>query len=155
MTDDALHHHVAVQHPTGDPVPIPAGEFWHMIVPWLGYLFLAAAGILGLFTASGAPDDATYGAGMALFVIAGIVIAWRLKRQFDGREIGFLLPVSVDNSDFLFVSIAVLGALGLVGLGLAASVGGTLYSIGVALFIVAAALIFNDIKRYFDRRDAG
>jgi hypothetical protein len=51
--------------------------------------------------------------------------------------------------------MAVLAVLGLAGLGLAATVGGTLYGVGIALFIVAAALIFNDIKRYFDHRDAG
>jgi hypothetical protein len=148
--NDAMLHQAA-----GRPVGIPMGEFWRMLVPWLGYVFLAAAGVLGLFTASGGVDEVTYMAGLALFILAIVVIAWRMKRQLDGREVGFLLAVSVDNSDSLFVSMAVLAVLGLAGLGLAATVGGTLYGVGIALFIVAAALIFNDIKRYFDHRDAG
>ncbi|MGH7122535.1 MAG: hypothetical protein ACREFP_26690 [Acetobacteraceae bacterium] len=148
--DDAFHH-----RETDRLYPVSGAEVWRMVKPWLGYVFLAAAAVLGLFTASRAGDDTTYGAGLALFILAAIVVAWRMRRQLDGREVGFLLAVSVENSDSLLVSIAVLAVLGLVGIGLAAAVGGTLYGIGLALFVIAAALIFNDIKRYFDHRDAG
>ncbi len=131
------------------------GEVWRLVAPWLGYIFLAAAGVLGLFTASAAPDDATYDAGLALFILAVLLIAMRLKRQFDGREIGFLLPVPVDGTDSLFVSIAVLAVLGLVGVILAATVGGTSLRHRAGALRRGTALIFTEIKRYFDRRDRG
>jgi hypothetical protein len=108
-----------------------------MVAPWLGYGFLAASGVLGLFTASAATDAPTYAAGLGTFVLAIVIIVMRMKRQLDGREIGFLLAVSVTSVEALFVSIAVLGVLGLVG-------------IGLALFIMCAAFILSDIKGYFD-----
>ena len=116
-----------------------------MIAPWLGHVFLAGAGILGLFTASGAGDRATYAVGLATFAVAVILIAVRIRRQIDGREIPFLLAVTVTNSDELFVTIAVLAVLGLVGAVLAAAVGGTVYAIGLALLIICYALIFYEI----------
>jgi hypothetical protein len=152
--DDRAARHDAAQHSAEQaPRPIGADEVWRLVAPGLGYVFLAAAAVLGLFTASGAGDDATYAAGIATFLLAAIIIAARMKRQFDGREVGFLLDFSVANSDSLFVSIVVLTVLALAGLVLAAAVGGTLNGIGLALFVIATAVIFRDIKRYFDRRE--
>jgi len=151
--DDRAPQHDAAQHETDLPQPVDAREVWRLIVPGLGYVFLAAAAVLGLFTASGDVDQATYEAGLATFVLAAIIIAVRLKRQFDGREVGFLLEVSVANSDALFLSIAALIVLALAGVVLAAAVGGSFYGIGLALFVIATAMIFRDIKRYFDRRE--
>lgn len=152
--DDRAPRHDAAQHGAEDrPRPIGADEVWRLVAPWLGYAFLAAAAVLGLFTASGAADDATYAAGLATFILAATIIAVRMKRQFDGREVGFLLDITVANSNSLFVSIAVLTILALAGLVLAATVGGTLYGIGLALFVIATLVIFRDIKRYFDRRE--
>ena len=143
-----------MQENSATPLPaLSASEAWRLIAPWLGYFFLAGAAVLGLVTASGADDNATYASGLAAFAVAVILIAWRMKQQFDGREIGFLLPVSAAGSDTLFVTIAVLAALGLAGAILAATVGGTLYGIGIALFIISGAFIFIEIKRYFDRRE--
>lgn len=130
-------------------------EAWRLVAPWLGYVFLGAAALLGLFTASGADDQATYASGLATFAVAASLIAWRMKRQLDGYEVGFLLPVAVANADALLVTIAVLGAMGLAGATMAAAVGGTVYGIGMALFIICAAFIFIEIKRYFDRRERG
>jgi hypothetical protein len=140
-------------HSAATQPALPAREVWRMIGPWLGYVFLGFAGILGLFTASASADGAGYDAGLATFAIAVAVIALRAKRQLDGAEVGFLLPVSPADADTLFVTVAILGVLGIVGAALAATVGGTLYGIGLALFIVCAALIFTEIKRYFDRLD--
>ena len=153
MNDQAPSHDAAQHGAAGAPRPIGTDAVWRMIAPWLGYIFLAAAGVLGLFTASGDVDDATYAAGLGLFALAVVIIAVRIKRAFDGREVGFLLAVSVASPDALFVSIAVLAVLALVGVVLAATVGGTLYGIGLALFVIASAMIFRDIKRYFDQRD--
>lgn len=141
--------------PQDEPRPVAAGEVWRLIAPGLGYVFLAAAAILGLFTASGATDSGTYYSGLATFALAVIIAAVRMKLQLDGRETGFLLPVTAASSDALVVTIALLAVLGLFGVVLAASVGGDVYSIGLALFVISAALIFLEMKRYFDRADAG
>jgi len=132
-----------------------ARELWGLVAPWLGHAFLAASAVLGLFTASAAADGATYAAGLATFALAGAIVAVRVKRQFDGREVGFLLAVSVASSDALLVAVALLTVLGLAGVILAATVGGAVYDIGIALFGICLALIFIEIKRYFDRLDAG
>ncbi len=124
-----------------------------MVGPFLGYVFLAFAGILGLFTASDAADSATYDTGMLTFAIAVAVIALRVKRQLDGAAVGFLLPISPAGADTLAITIAILFVLGLSGAALAATVGGALYGIGLALFIVCFALIFTEMKSYFDRID--
>ena len=146
--------HDALQHPGAEPPhPVAAIEVWRLVAPGLGYVCLAAAGVLGLFTASDAPDGITYAAGLGLFVLVVVLMALRLKRQFDGVGVGFLLPVLVEDTDSLIVAIAVLVLLGLVGLVLAATVGGSLYGIGLALFVVTTAIIFGELKRYFDRRD--
>ncbi len=152
----SISNHAAVQNTAAPTVAVlSASEAWQLVAPWLGHVFLAAAAVLGLFTASGEVDGATYGAGIATFLLAILVIFVRIKRQLDGDEVGFLLPVSSTTADSLFATIAVLGVLGLVGVVLAATVGGELYGIGLALFIITAALIFGDIKRYFDLRETG
>jgi len=147
------------QHPTGAEragaglEPASLGEVWQLIAPWLGHALLAAAAVFGLLVASGAPDSATYDAGMATFLIAIAIIAIRLKRQLDGVYVGLLLPIAVTQEDSLYVSIALLTALGLGGAILADLVGGVFYGIGLALFVLSAALIFSNIKRYFDFRE--
>lgn len=124
-----------------------------MIGPWLGHVFLAATAILGLFTASGAADDATYAVGLATFALAVVITAVRIRRQIDGRAIGFLLPVALSSSDELFITIAILAVLGLVGAILAAEIGGSVYGIGLALFVICYALILFEVKRFFDARE--
>jgi FtsH-binding integral membrane protein len=128
-------------------------EFWRMVAPWLGYVFLVCAGLLGLFTASAAADEATYACGLLTFAVAGVLIVVRMMRQLDGADVGFLLPIATAGIDTLVVTVAVLAVLGLVGAVLAAAVGGALYGIGLALFVICAALIFTELKRYFDRID--
>lgn len=144
--------HAALQEA---PTPIGAAEAWRLIAPWLGHVFLAAAAVLGLFTASGAADSGTYAVGLATFALAIVLIVVRMNRQLDGRETGFLLPVTVSSTDTLLVTIALLAILGLAGAVLAATVGGSVYAVGMALFFICAALIFLEMKRYFDRRDHG
>jgi hypothetical protein len=148
--------HAALQDGAPPAAPgISARALWRLLAPWLGYAFLGASAVLGLFTASAAEDGASYAAGLATFALAAIIIAVRMKRQFDGSEVGFLLAVSVGGSDALLVAIALQAVLGLIGFILAATVGGAVYTIGIALFIICMALIFIEIKRYFDRQDRG
>lgn len=134
-------------------MPTSLREVWRLLAPWLGYVLLAAAGVLGLATASGGADEATYDAGMTTFVLAVLIIAIRIKRQLDGEYVGLLLPVAVRREDSLAIAIALLGVLGLGGAVVAAAVGGAYYGVGLALFIVSAAIAFREIKRYFDFRD--
>jgi hypothetical protein len=151
-------HHPPPHAAPQDNAPLPAvsgTEAWRIVAPWLGYAGLGAAAVLGLFTASGAEDGATYDSGLVAAAVAIILIVWRMKQQLDGREIGFLLPVTPADFDTLAVTIAVLAVLGVVGGILAATVGGTLYDIGLALLIICAIFIFFEIKRYFDRREQG
>jgi hypothetical protein len=147
--------HAAAQDAAPIAPALGAREVWALVAPWLGHVFLTAAALLGLFTASGGAEGATYGAGLATFAVAVFLIFVRIKRQLDEQEIGFLLPVASGNVDTLLVTIAVLFVLGLVGAALAATVGGTLYGIGLALFIITVAIIFSSIKRYFDLRETG
>jgi hypothetical protein len=152
-------HSLPVHAAAQDAAPIApalgAHEAWELVAPWLGHVFLAAAAVLGLFTASGEADSATYGAGLATFFVAVVLIFVRMKRQLDGQEIGFLLPVASGSVDTLLVTVAILFVLGLVGIVLAATVGGTLYGVGLALFIITVAIIFSSIKRYFDLGETG
>ena len=50
--------------------------------------------------------------GSSASAIAVVLAAWRMKQQLDGREIGFLLPVTPGDSDTLLVTILILGVLG-------------------------------------------
>jgi hypothetical protein len=154
MANPAPAHAAANESAPATLPTIGAHEVWALVGPWLGHVFLTAAAVLGLFTASG-EHGVTYGAGLATFVVAVLLIFLRIKRQLDGREIGFLLPIASMNIDSLVVTIAVLAILGLVGIVLAATVGGELYGIGLALFIITVAIIFSNIKRYFDLRERG
>ena len=132
--------------------PVALAEVWAMLAPWIGHVLLIAAAIFGLATASGAADDAAYDAGMVTFLVAVVLIAFRVKRQLDGAAVGLLLPIAIEREDGLLVTIAALTVLGLVGGILAASVGGVFYGVGLALFLICAGMIFFEIKHYFDRR---
>jgi hypothetical protein len=153
MDDRAPQHDAAQQEMAHGPEPVATAELWRLVAPGLGYAFLAAAAVLGLITASGNVDGPTYAAGLATFGLAVVIIAVRLKRQFDGRDVGFLLDISVASTDSLFLSIVVLGVLAVAGVALAAWVGGSFYGIGLALFVIGTMMIFRDIKRYFDRQE--
>lgn len=133
--------------------PVDFPTVWRLLAPWLGYLLIGAAGVLGLFTASGAPDDATYDAGFVTFAIALCIIALRIKHQLDGRYDGLLLPLSVEGEDALLLYMAVVGALGVGGLVLAAMTQGIFSDAGLAFFCICALLVFYNLKRYFDLRD--
>jgi hypothetical protein len=58
--------------------PTSWAEVWCMLAPWLGYVFLIGAALLGLFTASGAEDEGGYAAGIATFLLAMLLVALRI-----------------------------------------------------------------------------
>lgn len=123
---------------------------WRLLAPWLGYLLIGAAGVLGLFTASGNPEGDGYVAGMVTFGIAVVMIALRIRHQFDGRYDGLLLAASVNSGDALTFYIPIIGVLGIGGLVLAAETDGIFHDAGFAFFGVCAVMIYVSVKRYFD-----
>jgi hypothetical protein len=127
---------------------------WRLLAPWLGYLLIGAAGVLGLFTASGDPQGDAYIAGMVTFGIAVLMIALRIRHQFDGRYDGLLLAASVRSGDALMLYIPIIGALAVGGLVLAAMTDGIFHNAGLAFFAVCAMLIYVSVKRYFDFRES-
>lgn len=126
---------------------------WRLLAPWLGYLLLGAAALFGLFSASEAADTAEYQAGMVTFALALGLIALRMKRQLDGHYDGLLLPLAVTDEDGFQLYLAVLGVLAVGGLVLAASTENVFHEVGIALFLICVALVFWNVKRYFDRRE--
>ena len=123
---------------------------WRLLAPWLGYLVIGAAGVLGLFTASGQPQGDPYIAGMVTFGVAVVMIALRIRHQFEGRYDGLLLATSVSSGDALAFYVPIIGALGIGGLILAAKMDGIFHNAGFAFFAVCAVMIYVSIKRYFD-----
>jgi hypothetical protein len=158
MQDDTpAGRHAAPGHEAADPAAVRTdlATVWRLVAPWLGYLLLAAAGLLGLFTASDAGEGEGYAAGLLTFGLAVLIIAWRMRDQLDGRDVGLFLPVMVEGEDALLLWIAVMTALGIAGLLVAAGSESVLHTAGIALFVVAALFIFFAVKRNFDRRERG
>ncbi|HEV2549208.1 MAG TPA: hypothetical protein VGU20_17840 [Stellaceae bacterium] len=126
------------------------GEIWRWFAPWLGGAALVALGLLGLFVASRAADQATYAGGFAAAAIAAVTLAWRVRSAFEDRQASAALLV--EDSEALIVLVAVLVVLGLLGLFLAAR-GAEPMAIygGYGLFAGALVMIFWNVKHYFDR----
>lgn len=53
---------------------------------WIGGGIIGLVGILGLFVSAHAHDSTFYGLGLAIFVIAVLVIGAMIKRHFDLTE---------------------------------------------------------------------
>jgi hypothetical protein len=129
-------------------------ELWRWFAPWLGGAALVALGLLGLFVASRAGDDATYAGGFAAAAIAALTLAWRIRAGFEGRPSIAASALLVDEGDALLVLLAVLVVLGLLGLLLAARSEEPMATYGgYGLFAGALVVIFANIKHYFDRQE--
>ncbi len=129
------------------------GELWRWFAPWLGGAVVVALGLVGLFVASRAADDATYAGGFAAAAVAAVTLAWLIRAGFEGRRRSLALPMLVEDGDALLVLVAALIVLGFFGLFLAAR-GEEPMAIygGYGLFAGALVMIFWNIKHYFDRR---
>ncbi len=53
---------------------------------WIAGAVIGLIGVLGLFLAAHAHDDALYYAGLAVFVLAVLIIGAMVKRNFDMQE---------------------------------------------------------------------
>lgn len=134
-----------------------AEESWFLpwLTPWACGAFLVVAALLGLFTASNAADPATDAAGWITAALALLALALGLKLHWDGGSAALTQLVLVDETDALLLLIALLAALAIGGLFLAARWStGVLYDSGWALFGFSLALLFWNLKHYFDRRDS-
>lgn len=125
---------------------------WRWTAPWLFGALLVAAALLGLFAASRAQDDGSYAIGFATAGLSLLLLAWRIKSILDGGPAA--VSLLVEDSTALVVLILLLAALAVAGLFLAARSAAILpEAAGYALFVVALAFIFANLKHYFDRRD--
>lgn len=127
---------------------VSAAEILRWLAPWLFGAALVAAFLLGLIMASAASNSGDRALGYATAGLALLALAWDIKASFDGRR----LSLWVETAEALLVLIVLLGALAIAGLILAARAESfALQSTGYALFIVALALAFLNLKHYFDR----
>ncbi|HEV8015564.1 MAG TPA: hypothetical protein VGP48_08510 [Stellaceae bacterium] len=133
---------------------VALSEVGRWFTPWIlgGVLIVVCLG--GLWCASAASDDGTYAVGLAASALALAALMWQLRIALEGQTLDLSGRLLVDDQDSLVILIALLGAMAVGGLILAArgdspATGGTGY--GLCLF--AIALIFANLKHYFDRRE--
>jgi hypothetical protein len=130
--------------------------FWS----WLGlcaqFLALAALAILGAAAASADRRPGDYLCGL-LLTVAAIALAFiRLKQVFDGGPTGLGALVLVDDMRGLAVAVPLFVVIGLAGLFIAhAWESGSMHAAGIGLFVASGIIVFLDLKRVFDRIDAG
>jgi hypothetical protein len=131
------------------------GAVWSSFGFWVQMLVLAVLAVIGAFFASGAQRSGDYACGM-LLSLGTIGLAFlRLKHRLDG-EPGLMDFLLVDDMRNLALVIPLFTVIGLAGLFTAhAALSGALHTAGVALFIASGVIIFLDLKRVFDRIDAG
>jgi ABC-type uncharacterized transport system permease subunit len=131
----------------------PGTGYWSWFGFWAQFVVLGALAVWGAFFASdGETDDYTCG---MLLVIAAIALAFlRLKAWFDGRSGSWNAFLLVDDLPNLTVVIPLFALIGLAALFVAAGAKGSLQNGGVALFIASGLIVFLNIKRVFDNRDA-
>jgi hypothetical protein len=132
------------------PQRVPLVQVWRWIAPGVFCVVLIVIAFLGLWSASGAADGGTEAVGFATAGLALIALGWGLKAQFDQR----LWPPLVSHGDSLVVLSGILTALAIIGLVVAArGEGVTLTGAGYALFILSVALIYLNLRHYFDCRE--
>jgi hypothetical protein len=130
--------------------------FWSWLGFWLQFLVLGLLALLGAGFASRCAGPGDYVTGM-LLALASLTLAFlRLKSHLDGADARWSRFLLVDDMRNLAVAIPLFTILGLAGLFIAdAWAYGSLHAAGIGLFAASAIIIFLDIKRVFDRRDAG
>jgi hypothetical protein len=126
--------------------------FWSWLGFWAQFLILGVLAVVGVFVASGAERPGDYACGMLLSLGAIALAFLRLKHRLDGGASDWGDFLLVDDMRGLAIAIPLFAIIGLAGLFIAhAWEGGAMHAAGVALFIVSGAIIFLDLKRFFDR----
>jgi hypothetical protein len=135
---------------TNAPVPWEVLRAW--FAPWLIAIFLGAAFVLGLWSASAASDSDTATMGYAIAALALIAAAWDINMALEARPLPSLL---VDTAEALVLLVAFLCVLAVAGLIAAArSDSLAVESGGYALFVLSLVFIFWNMKHYYDRNEA-
>jgi hypothetical protein len=139
--------------PSETPLPqVPLAQIWRWLAPSTIAMALTVVFLFGLWSASRAMGPGAEAVGFAASGLALIGLAWELEACFDGAAPALL----VDTSEALLLLVGLLSALGVAGLVLAAKAQGVAApAAGYALFGAAVALIFWNIKHYFDREEEG
>jgi hypothetical protein len=134
----------------------PDRAFWSWLGFWLQFLVLGLFAVIGAGFASRCAGPGDYVTGM-LLALASLALAFlRLKSHLDGDDASWGRFLFVDEMRNLAVAIPLFTILGLAGLFIAdAWAHGSLHAAGLGLFATSAFIIFLDIKRVFDRLDAG
>jgi len=130
--------------------PVPFRELASWFLPWIIGAALCVIILLGLWTASAAPDSGTYALGFAASGVALLALAVEIKAALDGTRLEFFVATETG----LVLLLVLLTALAVAGLILAArSDSVAVEATGYALFVASLVLGFWNLKRYYDRRD--
>ncbi|HEX5455667.1 MAG TPA: hypothetical protein VFX06_17900 [Stellaceae bacterium] len=136
--------------PSGLPGPEESGlADWFLYWVELGILLLLA--LTGAFVAAdGRPGD--YACGLALLFMSLALAMLRLKRRLDGEPPDWKTFFLVDNWLGLVIAVIVFLGVALIGVFVAAGIGGgSLYPAGLALTGAAVVAAFLSLKNVFDR----
>ena len=132
------------------------GAFWPWFAFWVQFLVLGVLAVIGAFAASKAARPGDYTCGLLLSLGAIGLAFLRLKHRLDGGAPDWGSFLFVDDMKHLTVAIPLFAVIGLAGLFIAhAWQSGSMHAAGIGLFVASGVIVFLDLKRVFDRRDAG
>jgi hypothetical protein len=131
-------------------------EFWSWLGFWGGFFGLAVLGIWGAFFASANARPGDYQCGLSVALCAAALAFLRLRAHLDGNPPAWSAFLLVGRMANLLVVLPLFSLLGLAGLFLAnAWEAGSLHAAGIGLFAASGLFVFLNLKRAFDRHDAG
>ena len=125
-------------------------DLWEWAAPWISRGILIVIGVFGLVFASASSSRAQSLAGFATAGLAGLIFTLRLRRDFDGNNDGLLLDIWISRIETLWLFLPAMVLLGIAGAIVAVSVqdqDSVFRFVGIALFIVCAALAFVNSVR--------
>jgi hypothetical protein len=130
--------------------------FWSWFGFWSQFLVLGLLAVVGAFVASADARPGDYLCGLLLSLVAVMLAFLRLKHWLDGGASGWGEFLFVNDMKQLAIVIPLFAVIGLCGLFIAhAWESGAMHAAGLGLFVASGAIIFLNIKRVFDRMDAG
>lgn len=132
--------------------PVSPHQIGRWLAPGLVGVALVFVFFLGLWAASRTTDPGSEAIGFAAAGLALVALAWELKACFDGT---LRLSPLVETAEALVLLVGIVAVLGIAGLILAATNRDlTVASSGFTFFLLGVALIFLNVKHYFDRQDS-